>query len=270
MTSAPQRNRANARPPGRFDVIRCVTDDHCRFRTSAGTGEGRMDDVRIRLGLRRVVLRRSLRKEIIDACTLKQGFHLTVVRRRCDDELSASLEQILEQRPGAWGRLETRQKRLEDCLLPPSYGLSQRRVLADAGNRGEKLVCTHANQWPNLPDLDPHPMFTEGLRPRFRVRRVAADERPVDIEQHRLELETHVTTRPLPGRVHVAMLCTVDAALASENVDSVTWNEGAARSRCSTRYCAQARCERNAEHRYRDSTMLGCSGVRRASCKGQP
>ena len=52
-------------------------------------------------------------------------------------------------------------------------------------------------------------MFTQRLRPRFRVRRVAANQRPLDIEQHRLELETHVTTRPLPARVHVAMLCTV-------------------------------------------------------------
>jgi hypothetical protein len=51
-------------------------------------------------------------------------------------------------------------------------------------------------------------MFTQGLRPRLRVGRVACDQRPVDIEQHRLELETHVTTRPLPRRLHVPMVCT--------------------------------------------------------------
>src|SRR5688572_3526973 len=109
-------------------------------------------------------------------------------------------------------------------------------------------------------------MFTQGLRPRFRVRRVVVDERPVNIEQYRLELETHFTTRPRPGGVHVAMHCTVDAALASENVDSVTWNGGAARPRFSTHDVRRRRAS-GMQSIATATARCGISGVRRASCR---
>ena len=171
-----------------FGVVGGVTEGEYLGRFKSEALERSLKDVRMRLGVVRIVGRTLFFDQVFHIGDLLVGQQIFLAGGARERESNAGFAQAQQELAHAWDGLDL----VEILLLEHKTAECLERLLdvfaLPPGNEhGDELVATFADLSPHIFKLAMHAYCAERHLPRLGVQPVALDERPIDIAQQCLD-----------------------------------------------------------------------------------